>query len=126
MLTGVQIRMARAELTWKQTDLASGAAVHKETIARIERGEQALSGTLSKIEAAFERAGICIEPNGAVRLTPSPAAESAPVESGSAPRQEESTSSVGVAPPAAQDQPVTGRQPAWPISRRLTAENGSV
>lgn len=58
MLTGAQIRMARAALGWGVRDLATKAGTTPNTISRIEGGGDALGGTLSKIEAAFIAAGI--------------------------------------------------------------------
>ncbi len=58
MITKDQVRAARALLNWTAQELAnrSGAAVN--TIRRFENGADALGGTLAKIEATFEAAGV--------------------------------------------------------------------
>ena len=58
MLTGVQIKMARAALGWGVRDLAAKASVNPGTISRIEGGADALGGTLGKIQEAFEAEGV--------------------------------------------------------------------
>ncbi|MDT3687797.1 MAG: helix-turn-helix transcriptional regulator [Pseudorhodoplanes sp.] len=61
MLRIEQIRAARALLGWRQEDLARAADVGVATVRRLETSENFASGnvsTLSKIEQAFERAGV--------------------------------------------------------------------
>jgi len=58
MLTGVQVRMARAALGWGVRELAAKAGVNPNTITRIEKGADALAGTLTKLQRALEGAGI--------------------------------------------------------------------
>ena len=58
MVTGVQIRMARAALGWGVRDLAANAGVNANTVTRIENGADALAGTLTKIQTALEAAGV--------------------------------------------------------------------
>jgi transcriptional regulator with XRE-family HTH domain len=61
MLTGVQIRSARAALGWSVRELADRAGVAAKTIMRLEsvRGvPQSRTGTLLDIKAALESAGI--------------------------------------------------------------------
>jgi transcriptional regulator with XRE-family HTH domain len=63
-LTGTQIRMARAALGWGVRELAAQAGTTPNTISRIEGGGDALAGTLAKIEAALEAAGVEFIPAG--------------------------------------------------------------
>lgn len=58
MVTGDQIRMARAAVQWGVRELAKEAGVTPNTISRIEGGGDALAGTLGKIQAALEGAGV--------------------------------------------------------------------
>jgi predicted transcriptional regulator len=59
MLTIEQIRAARALLDWSQSDLAEHADLSQTGIARIENGtNKPNSQTLTKIQAAFDKAGI--------------------------------------------------------------------
>ena len=67
MLTGEQIRAARALLRWGQTELAENSGISLETIKRLEgmRGEVgAHTATVSAIEGALKAAGIEILSNG--------------------------------------------------------------
>ena len=60
MITGLQIRMARAALRWGVRDLAAAAKVSPATVTRIE-GEgdaQANAATLAAIRTALEAAGV--------------------------------------------------------------------
>lgn len=50
--------MARVALGWGTRDLARNADVSPDTIARLERGEQLRSSTVSAIRLALEAAGI--------------------------------------------------------------------
>lgn len=61
MLTGEQIRAARALLRWEQKDLASAAGVSLETVKRLEkvRGEvSAMASTVEVIQKALGTAGV--------------------------------------------------------------------
>jgi transcriptional regulator with XRE-family HTH domain len=61
MLTGVQIRSARAALGWSVQELADQAGVATKTIMRLESVvgiPQSRTGTLLNIKAALEAAGI--------------------------------------------------------------------
>ncbi len=58
MLTGTQIRMARAALRWGVRDLAANAGTTPNTVSRIEGGGEALAGTLMKMQEALETAGV--------------------------------------------------------------------
>ena len=67
MVTGSQIRMARAALRWSAKDLAERAGVSWETIQRMEtRGtEPSRSGNVESVRAALESAGVqFIDQNG--------------------------------------------------------------
>jgi len=61
MLTGLQIRSARAALGWSINDLADKAGVATKTIRRLESVDgipQSRTGTLLEIKAIFESAGV--------------------------------------------------------------------
>ena len=59
MITAAQIRAARALLDWEQTALAEKSGVSAVTISAIERGSSdPRASTLTKIQRAFEAAGI--------------------------------------------------------------------
>ena len=61
MLTGMQIRSARAALGWSAQELATKAGVSMKTIMRLESVDgvpQSRSETLLEIQSAFEAAGI--------------------------------------------------------------------
>jgi ribosome-binding protein aMBF1 (putative translation factor) len=61
MLTGAQIRAARAALGWSAQDLAFKASVATKTIMRLESVDgipQSRTGTLLDIKAVLESAGI--------------------------------------------------------------------
>ena len=58
MITGNQIRMARAALRLGVRDLAKAAGVAPMTISRLENGHSGgLADTLRRVEAALEQAG---------------------------------------------------------------------
>ena len=64
-LLAVQCKMARVAVGWGVRDLARGASVSTDTIARLERGETLKQSTLNAIRAALEAAGVeFIEQNG--------------------------------------------------------------
>jgi transcriptional regulator with XRE-family HTH domain len=61
MIQSAQIRGARALLGWRQEDLSKISGVGTATIRRIENASGAATGyvsTLSRIQAAFETAGV--------------------------------------------------------------------
>ncbi len=62
MMTAAQLRMARAALGWSVRDLAAKAQVNANTITRIENGADALAGTLARIRATLEEAGVVFLP----------------------------------------------------------------
>lgn len=73
MMTPAQIRAARALLAWKQTDLAREAGVSEISVKNIERGvTDARGSTLSKIQSAFETAGVEVIPSGGTSLRGGP------------------------------------------------------
>ena len=58
MLTGTQIRMARAAVGWSVRELAEKAKINPNTVSRIENGGDALGSTLDRLQAALEVAGV--------------------------------------------------------------------
>jgi transcriptional regulator with XRE-family HTH domain len=61
MLEPSQIRAARALLGWRQEDLSKASGVGTATIHRIEKSDRPSKGyvsTMSRIQAAFEDAGV--------------------------------------------------------------------
>jgi transcriptional regulator with XRE-family HTH domain len=58
MLTGAQVRMARAALNWGVRQLAAAAGVTPNTVSRFETGGGAQGSTLEKLEKALLAAGI--------------------------------------------------------------------
>jgi phosphopantothenoylcysteine synthetase/decarboxylase len=79
MISGLQIRAARAFLVWDRRDLSREAAVPMATIEKIETVEtisdKSMVSALSAIQAAFEAMGIeFTEVDGVlgVRLRPAP------------------------------------------------------
>jgi transcriptional regulator with XRE-family HTH domain len=80
MITGLQIRAARAFLVWDRRDLARRAVVSLTTIERIETGGavsgKAMMAALASVRTTFEAEGIeFTDDNGVlgVRLHPKPA-----------------------------------------------------
>jgi transcriptional regulator with XRE-family HTH domain len=58
-VTAGQLRAARGLLGWSQSDLARAAGVGRQTVAKLELGEQTpLVSTLNRLVAAFMFAGI--------------------------------------------------------------------
>lgn len=57
MITGLQLRMARAALKWGVRDVAREAKVSPATVTRIEGDHPANASTLAAIRAALETAG---------------------------------------------------------------------
>jgi len=59
MLTGAQIRAARALIGWTQTQLAKAAGVSALSIKNIEAGKtDPKSSTLNAIQSAFEKQNV--------------------------------------------------------------------
>jgi transcriptional regulator with XRE-family HTH domain len=61
MIEPAQIRAARALLGWRQEDLSKASGVGTATVRRIESansGATSYVSTLSRIQAAFETAGV--------------------------------------------------------------------
>ncbi len=58
MLTGTQVRTARAVVGWGVRELAERAKINPNTVSRIENGGDALASTLDRIQAALEDAGV--------------------------------------------------------------------
>jgi predicted transcriptional regulator len=59
MISGKQIRAARALVGWKQRELAAAADVSEISIKNAERGVVDTRGsTLNAIQQAFDRAGV--------------------------------------------------------------------
>lgn len=80
MITGAQIRMARAALKIGVRELAEAAGIAPMTVSRLENGQSGgHSDTLVKIQKALEIAGVIFVPeNGAgpgVRLAKRTTAE---------------------------------------------------
>jgi len=65
MITGAQLRMARAALKLGVRDVAAAAKVSPATVTRIESDQPANASTLAAIRTALEAAGVeFIEENG--------------------------------------------------------------
>ena len=58
VISGIQIKMARAALGLSVRGLASQAAVTPNTISRIENGGDARGSTLTRIQSCLERGGV--------------------------------------------------------------------
>lgn len=68
VITGAQIRAARALIGWKQTDLAAASGVSEISIKNIERGATDPRGsTLAAIQDAFSKAGVVFLDPGDIR-----------------------------------------------------------
>ena len=71
MITGRQIRAARALLEWDAEDLAKHAGLSRDTVFNIENGVvQARGGSMEKIVQAFDDNGVEFTDNSGVRLKP--------------------------------------------------------
>jgi len=68
MVTGAQIRMARAGLRLSVRDLAALAKVSPNTVTRVEGGGAANSSTLAALRRALEDAGVEFDGENGVRL----------------------------------------------------------
>jgi transcriptional regulator with XRE-family HTH domain len=58
MITGYQLRMARAALKWGVRDVAREAKVSPATVSRIESDVAANASTLAALQTALEAAGV--------------------------------------------------------------------
>jgi DNA-binding XRE family transcriptional regulator len=68
VITGPQIKAARALISWKQTDLAKASGVSEISIKNIERGQtDPRSRTLGAIQEAFAKAGVVFLDPGDIR-----------------------------------------------------------
>ena len=68
MITGAQIRAARALAGWKQSELAAAAGISEISVKNIERGAvDPRASTLGSIERAFEARCIIFAEGGVVR-----------------------------------------------------------
>jgi transcriptional regulator with XRE-family HTH domain len=68
MISGKQIRAARAILGWKQRELAAAAGLSEVSIKNAERGVVDSRGsTLNAIQRAFDRAGVVFLDTGDTR-----------------------------------------------------------
>lgn len=63
-MTADQSRMARAALKWSVGDLAKAAGVRPSTVSAFERGGDAYSSTIGKLQRALETAGVVFFPAG--------------------------------------------------------------
>jgi DNA-binding XRE family transcriptional regulator len=69
VITSGQIKAARALLGWTQVQLAEAAGIGEISVKNIERGvTDARASTLTKIQAAFEKAGVQFIADGAPSL----------------------------------------------------------
>ena len=66
MLSGVQIKMARAALGWGVRDLAKKTKLSTTTIVNAESGGDVKISTLNKIQKALEAQDIVFIENGCV------------------------------------------------------------
>ena len=61
MIEPAQIRAARALLGWRQEDLSKASGVGSATVRRVESSSSSATSyvsTISRIQAAFENAGV--------------------------------------------------------------------
>jgi len=58
MITGTQVKMARAALGWGVRELAEKADINPNTVTRLETGGGIQASNLEKIEHALIKAGI--------------------------------------------------------------------
>lgn len=68
MITGTQVRMARAALRLGVRDLASAARVSPATVTRIEANMAGNASTLAALRSALEAAGATFIEDGADRV----------------------------------------------------------
>ena len=58
MISGSQVRAARAALRWTVNNLADKACVNKNTVMRFEKTGDTHSATIAALQYALEQAGI--------------------------------------------------------------------
>ena len=68
MMTGAQLRMARAAARLNVRELAAIASVSPNTITRIEADGSANASTIAAIQRALETAGVEFLPDNGVKL----------------------------------------------------------
>lgn len=77
-LSPVQVKAARALLTWSQQDLAKQANVGASTVADFERGQRTpVANNSDAIRKSLEKAGIVFLPGGVVKGPKTPTARTA-------------------------------------------------
>lgn len=64
IVTGLQLRMARAGLQLTVRQVAALAGVNLNTVHRIEQGHPAMHDTIVKIQTALEARGVEFIPDG--------------------------------------------------------------
>ena len=57
-MTPIQLRMARAALSWTVRDLAARAGVNKNVVSRYEAGKEIVASSLQKIEKVLTEQGM--------------------------------------------------------------------
>lgn len=68
MISGIQIRMARAALKWGVRELAEKANVTPNTVSRFENGSSPNMATVKAISEVLEGAGVIFIDDGAQSL----------------------------------------------------------
>jgi transcriptional regulator with XRE-family HTH domain len=64
-MKAIQLKMARAAVSWGVRELAKKAGVTANTVTRIENGADAKQSTINKLQHALELAGVeFIDENG--------------------------------------------------------------
>lgn len=58
IISGLQVRLARAALDWNVLDLAAKADMNKNTVVRFEKDGHTNRSTLSKLRETLEAAGV--------------------------------------------------------------------
>lgn len=58
LISGFQVRLARAALGWSVIDLGEHANVNKNTVVRFEKGRDTSLSTLTKLRETLENNGI--------------------------------------------------------------------
>jgi transcriptional regulator with XRE-family HTH domain len=70
MITPTQSKMARAALGWSIVELAEAASIGKNTVLRMEAGDNITTDTLRAIEASFRDAGVSFPEPHATKYRP--------------------------------------------------------
>lgn len=68
LITGAQVRMARAGVRMSVRELAEAAKVAPNTVTRVEAAQAVNTSTLTLLQQALERAGAEFSSDGSVRL----------------------------------------------------------